>query len=146
MICIVCYSCQVEHLICHDYQNWGLLWNTTKFHSLWMKTNYTVFYGFKLLIEIHCFIILFVCFQAVPYSRDFKRKYDYFRSKLRKPVCTYFENWYIFYDKDYIWPSYIVVIHSFYLIYLLNCDITLYAKLMVVFLNFIEKMTHISNC
>jgi hypothetical protein len=25
-------------------------------------------------------------FQAVPYSRDYKQKYDYFRSKLRKPV------------------------------------------------------------
>lgn len=26
-------------------------------------------------------------FQAVPYSRDYKRKYEYLKSQLRKPVC-----------------------------------------------------------
>lgn len=28
--------------------------------------------------------------QAVPYSREFKQKYDYFRKKLKKPVRTVF--------------------------------------------------------
>lgn len=26
------------------------------------------------------------CSQAVPYSRDYKQKYDYFRKKLKRPV------------------------------------------------------------
>lgn len=29
----------------------------------------------------------FYNFQAVPYSRDYKRKYEYLKSQLRKPVC-----------------------------------------------------------
>jgi hypothetical protein len=28
-------------------------------------------------------------FQAVPYSREFKQKYDYFRKKLKKPVSNH---------------------------------------------------------
>jgi len=36
------------------------------------------------------FIFTIVTFlQAVKYSRDYKRKYDFFRSKLRKPVCVF---------------------------------------------------------
>lgn len=27
--------------------------------------------------------------QAVPYSRDYKQKYEYFKSQLRKPVSFY---------------------------------------------------------
>lgn len=32
-------------------------------------------------------------FQAVPYSRDYKRKYEYMKSQLRKPVsfCSIFK-------------------------------------------------------
>lgn len=37
--------------------------------------------GYQQALNISIFIL-----QAVPYSRDYKRKYDYFRSKLRKPV------------------------------------------------------------
>jgi len=29
------------------------------------------------------------CFQAVPYSRDYKRKYEYLKSQLRKPVSVH---------------------------------------------------------
>jgi len=36
-------------------------------------------------MQLYYFIVLFM--QAVKYSRDYKRKYDFFRSKLRKPVC-----------------------------------------------------------
>lgn len=32
--------------------------------------------------------MFFPFFQAVPYSRDFKRKCDYFRSKLKRPVSV----------------------------------------------------------
>lgn len=28
------------------------------------------------------------CKQAVPYSRDYKQKYEYFRKKLKKPVSV----------------------------------------------------------
>lgn len=28
------------------------------------------------------------CIQAVPYSRDYKQKYEYFRKKLKKPVSV----------------------------------------------------------
>lgn len=28
------------------------------------------------------------CLQAVPYSRDYKQKYEYFRKKLKKPVSV----------------------------------------------------------
>ena len=34
--------------------------------------------------------VFFISLQAVKYSRDYKRKYDYFRSKLRKPVSIHF--------------------------------------------------------
>lgn len=35
-----------------------------------------------------CFLTSVFCLslQAVPYSREFKQKYDYFRKKLKKPV------------------------------------------------------------
>lgn len=32
-------------------------------------------------------LTIFYIFQAVPYSRDYKRKYEYLKSQLRKPVC-----------------------------------------------------------
>jgi hypothetical protein len=32
--------------------------------------------------------ILKCMFQAVPYSRDYKRKYEYMKSQLRKPVSV----------------------------------------------------------
>lgn len=31
--------------------------------------------------------------QAVPYSREFKQKYDYFRKKLKKPVRSDFSKY-----------------------------------------------------
>ena len=31
---------------------------------------------------------VFFYLQALAYSRDYKQKYEYFRSKLRKPVST----------------------------------------------------------
>lgn len=33
-----------------------------------------------------CLISIIVCSKAVPYSRDYKRKYEFFRKKLKKQV------------------------------------------------------------
>jgi len=49
-----------------------------------------MFDGFKIIL---CWYrILRLMFQAVPYSRDYKRKYEYMKSQLRKPVsvCSIF--------------------------------------------------------
>lgn len=50
--------------------------------------------------------------QAVPYSRDYKRKYEYLKSQLKKPVSTHilitlilwywYWYWYFYFDTDYI--------------------------------------------
>ena len=45
----------------------------------------------RLSLECRLFLMASVFFpfsQAVPYSRDFKRKCDYFRSKLKRPVSV----------------------------------------------------------
>ena len=42
---------------------------------------------------------------AVPYSRDYKQKYDYFKSQLKKPVCFLYNNFSDhFFFHDYIPP------------------------------------------
>lgn len=41
------------------------------------------------LYHVLTLICVCVCVQAVPYSREFKQKYDYFRKKLKKPVSVF---------------------------------------------------------
>jgi len=56
-----------------------------------------------------CFIVAYL--QAVKYSRDYKRKYDFFRSKLRKPVCISVA---ILTACPYIWQLLIFTVFLFY--------------------------------
>ena len=50
-------------------------------------------------------IIVFLFHQAVPYSRDFKRKCDYFRSKLKRPVSTYSKSCLFYYSCERFEPG-----------------------------------------
>jgi len=67
-----------------------------------------MFDGFKIIL---CWYrILRLMFQAVPYSRDYKRKYEYMKSQLRKPVsvCSVFEihtyvSWFLLCKWESIW-------------------------------------------
>lgn len=53
-----------------------------KFCECWLSIH-KISSVFVYIIYIYKFI-----FQAVPYSREFKQKYDYFRKKLKKPVSN----------------------------------------------------------
>lgn len=49
------------------------------------------------------------CLQAVPYSRDYKQKYEYFRKKLKKPVSV------SILCHIYLWCTDLFFLHPFFL-------------------------------
>ena len=51
-------------------------------------------------------------FQAVPYSRDYKRKYEYLKSQLRKPVSKHFFTFIFQFDR----------IHVCFIKLIINCN------------------------
>lgn len=72
----------IMQVFCRKYRKWVFKvcssWKPASIGSLYVK--------FQTYVYVICAFEFLL--QAVPYSREFKQKYDYFRKKLKKPVSN----------------------------------------------------------